>query len=76
MSLKLKTLDGKVFDINDYKNQVLLINFWASWCNPCIKEIPSLVRLQEKFKGQYFKIITINIGEPKDRIIKFVKKRG
>jgi thiol-disulfide isomerase/thioredoxin len=76
LPLKLKTLDDKVVDINDYKNQVLLINFWASWCNPCITEIPSLVRLQKKFKGQDFKIITINIGESKDRIVKFVKKVG
>ncbi|CAB9540447.1 hypothetical protein [uncultured Gammaproteobacteria bacterium] len=74
MPLKLKTLKGKTLDINDYKNQVLLINFWASWCSPCVAEIPSLVRLQKKFKGQNFKIITINIGDSKDRIIKFAKK--
>ena len=76
LPLELKTLEGKTLNINDYKNQVLLINFWASWCNPCVTEIPSLVRLQEKFKGQNFKIITINIGESKERIVKFVKKVG
>lgn len=76
MPLTLKTLEGKISDINDYKNQVLLINFWASWCKPCVAEIPSLVRLQAKFKGRDFKIITINIGESKDRILKFAKKVG
>ncbi len=76
LPLKLKTLDGKIAQINDYKGQVLLINFWASWCNPCIKEIPSLVRLQQKFKPKYFKIITINVGESQHKIAKFVKKIG
>ncbi len=76
LPLKLKTLDGKIAKISDYKGQVLLINFWASWCNPCIKEIPSLVRLQQKFNSKYFKIITINVGESQHKITKFVKKIG
>ncbi|BAS68190.1 TlpA disulfide reductase family protein [Bathymodiolus septemdierum thioautotrophic gill symbiont] len=74
MSLNLKTLDGEVASLGHYKGQVLLINFWASWCNPCIKEIPSLMRLQQKFNEKDFKIITINVGEPRDKIVKFIKK--
>ncbi|WXU00243.1 MAG: Thiol-disulfide oxidoreductase ResA [Catillopecten margaritatus gill symbiont] len=76
MPLRLKTLDGKVADINDYKGQVVLINFWASWCRPCVTEIPSLVRLQQKFNQKDFKIITINVAEPKNKIDKFIKKVG
>jgi thiol-disulfide isomerase/thioredoxin len=74
LPLTLKTLEGKTVQITDYKGQVLLINFWASWCNPCIVEIPSLVRLQQKFNQKAFKIITINIGETQHKIAKFIKK--
>lgn len=74
IKLKLKTLDGQVVDINSYKDQVVLLNFWASWCRPCVKEIPSLIRLQDKFQQSDFKIVTINIGEPKKEIETFAKK--
>ena len=72
--LKLSDYNEKVVDINDYSNQVVLLNFWASWCKPCIKEIPSLVRLQNQFNHNDFRIITINIGESKEQISEFVKK--
>ncbi len=74
IGLKLQTLKGDILDINDLINHVVLINFWASWCSPCVKEIPSLVRLQNKLKDQPFKIITINIGESKSRINEFMQK--
>ena len=74
MPLRLKALNGKVVDISDYKGQVVLVNFWASWCNPCVVEIPSLVRLQQKFNPKEFKIITINVAEPQNKINKFIKK--
>jgi len=72
--LKLNTFDDKLMDISKYKGRVILLNFWASWCRPCVKEIPSLVRLQQQFDQDDFKIITINIGESKEQIIEFMKK--
>jgi Peroxiredoxin len=74
IQLKLKTFDGQMLDIDLYKGQVVLLNFWASWCKPCVEEIPSLVRLQQKFNQDNFKIITINVGESKEQIIEFMKK--
>ena len=72
--LKLNTFDDKLVDISKYKGRVILLNFWASWCRPCVKEIPSLVRLQQQFDQNDFKIVTINIGESKEQIIEFMKK--
>lgn len=74
IQLKLNTFDDKLIDISKYKGRVILLNFWASWCRPCVKEIPSLVRLQQQFDQDDFKIITINIGESKEQIIEFMKK--
>jgi thiol-disulfide isomerase/thioredoxin len=72
--LRLKTFDDQILDISSYKDQVVLLNFWASWCKPCVKEIPSLMRLQQQFKDQSFQIITINVGESKKDMVGFLKK--
>lgn len=72
--LVLPTLDDQVMDLSQFKGQVVLLNFWASWCRPCIKEIPSLMRLKEKLADQPFVILTVNIGEEKRKIIEFKKK--
>jgi thiol-disulfide isomerase/thioredoxin/pimeloyl-ACP methyl ester carboxylesterase len=72
--LILNNLQGEKINLKDYKNKVVLINFWASWCKPCVKEIPSLLRLKEKINNPNFEILTINIGENKNKIINFKQK--
>jgi thiol-disulfide isomerase/thioredoxin len=59
--------------LSDYKGKVVLLNFWASWCPPCIYEMPELTRLKNQFAGQQFEIIALNVGEKKYRVRKFVK---
>ncbi len=74
IELKLDNLSGQKISITDFKNKVVLVNFWASWCKPCVKEIPSLVRLSEKFSKDEFEIITVNVGESIGEITEFKKK--
>ncbi|MDG2394979.1 TlpA disulfide reductase family protein [Candidatus Thioglobus sp.] len=74
IALQLKDLKGQKINLNDYQGQVILLNFWASWCKPCIKEIPSLVRLGEQLKPSNFKIITVNVGESAREISEFKKR--
>jgi len=74
IALQLKDLNGNTVNLSDYKDKVILLNFWASWCKPCIKEIPSLVRLGDKLKQQDFKIITVNVGESAREISDFKKR--
>ncbi|MDB3870061.1 TlpA family protein disulfide reductase [Candidatus Thioglobus sp.] len=71
IALQLKDLNGNTVKLSDYKDKVILLNFWASWCKPCIKEIPSLVRLGEQLKQQDFEIITVNVGESAREISDF-----
>ncbi len=73
---KLKTLDGKDFDLNSIKDEVILVNFWATWCGPCIEEIPSLNRLVTRLKGQPFRVVAVNIGETPEAINDFLKQLG
>ncbi len=72
--LILEDLEGNTVNLQSYKGKVVLLNFWASWCTPCIKEIPSLMRLKEKVNHPDFEILAINIGESRERIVKFKKK--
>jgi len=73
---QLKTLDGQNFDLSDIKNEVVLINFWATWCGPCVEEIPSLNRLVAQLKGKPFRVIAVNIGETPEAIHEFLKQLG
>ena len=69
----LPDLKGQQHTLEDYRGQVVLVNFWASWCPPCIQEMPMLERLQQALDEQPFEILTVNVGEQKYRVWKFVK---
>lgn len=64
------TLDFALTDLNDnthslqnYRGKVVLVNFWASWCPPCIHEMPTLQKLKQRLTDKPFEILTLNVGE-------------
>lgn len=59
-SIPLKTLDGEEFRISERKGKVLLLNFWATWCIPCIEEMPHLVELQKELGSKGFEVLGMN----------------
>ena len=65
---------GAKFSIKTFRGNVIVINFWASWCAPCVKEIPSLIDLADSFQNKPFKLIMVNFGESLDKVNKFSKK--
>jgi thiol-disulfide isomerase/thioredoxin len=72
--LVLQDLSGNYFDLQAATDQVVLVNFWATWCGPCVEEIPSLSRLVARLEGQPFKVVAVNIGESAKSIRQFVKE--
>ena len=56
-------LDGKMVSLSDYKGKVVLVNIWATWCPPCVDEMPSMEKLYRKFKGEDFEILAVSIDE-------------
>jgi peroxiredoxin len=63
----LPTVDGKEIRLSDLRGKVVLINFWATWCPPCVREIPRLVRVSEKYRDQGLVILGINVTAQDDR---------
>ena len=59
----LTDLDGTLRNISEWDGKVLLVNFWATWCPPCKKEIPAFMELQEKYAEQGFQIIGVAIDD-------------
>jgi len=54
-------LDGQTRNIKDWDGKVILLNFWATWCPPCLKEIPGFIELQEQYGDQGFQVIGIAV---------------
>jgi len=70
----LKSLDGKTVKLSDYKGQVVMVNFWASWCSPCREEMPLLEQIHKKYKKAGFTILGVTIDENVKDAAKFIKK--
>ena len=72
IEISFKNEDDKTVSLSEYKNKLLILNFWATWCEPCKEEMPSLQNLQKNPNFKSLKILPINIGqEDKDSIKKF-----
>jgi thiol-disulfide isomerase/thioredoxin len=71
--LALRDLDGKEHKLADYKGKVVVLNFWATWCDPCREEMPAMQRLQDRLAGKLV-ILAVDYGEGPPRISEFLKK--
>jgi len=67
----VEDLKGQSHELADYKGKVVLVNFWATWCEPCRAEMPSIDRLRNSLKGKPFEVLAVNMAEPLSRIEKF-----
>lgn len=74
LPLDLYAADGKHVLIKDYTGKVTVVNFWASWCPPCVEEIPSLNNLRKKMQGKDFELISVNYAEDRKVIEKFLQR--
>ena len=73
--LALRDLAGQPVNLSDFKGKVVLVNFWATWCAPCVEEMPSMQRLQQKVALSGFEVLAVNFQENPTRINDFLKKR-
>jgi thiol-disulfide isomerase/thioredoxin len=67
-------LAGKSVDLKELRGRVVVVNFWATWCEPCREEMPSLERLKAKFAAAPLEVLTVNYGEFPEKIAPFLAK--
>ena len=59
-AMQLRTYQGKAFDLADHRGRVVVVNFWATWCAPCVREMPGIDKLQAKLGGKDFTVVAVN----------------
>lgn len=72
--LALERLDGGMLGRNDVKGLTVIVNFWATWCPPCRKEMPALQRAWESLRDENILLIGIAVGENKPAVARYVEK--
>ena len=72
----LKNLEGKNVKLSELSGNVVLINFWASWCGPCIQEMPLLNAIHQKYEPLGFTVLGVNVEEDSAKAKAFLAERG
>jgi peroxiredoxin len=75
-ALELADADGKLHRLADYRGSAVLVNFWATWCEPCREEMPSMERLRASMQGKRFVVLAVNVGEGARAARSFGEKMG
>ena len=71
-----KDVNGKPFNLAAYKGKVVLIDFWATWCGPCVGELPNVLKAYEKHHAKGFEIVGISLDSDKAKLDKFTKDKN
>lgn len=69
------TVDGKPFDWSKYRGKVVLVDFWATWCGPCLQELPNVRRHYEKYHDRGFEIVGVSLDSDRARLEAFLKQQ-
>jgi thiol-disulfide isomerase/thioredoxin len=76
LDLSFTALDGSEVDLAKMRGKVVLIDFWATWCPPCVAEVPDVVAAYQKFHGQGFEIVGISLDHSKEALQTFLTAKG
>ncbi len=73
-TVAFKSFTGENITLSAEDKNVTLLVFWATWCQPCIMEIPALVHLHEKFKDRNFRVMSVNVDDPEGQKVRAISR--
>ncbi len=74
--ISLYDLDGKAVKLSDFRGQVVMLNFWATWCGPCEAEMSSMEAIYKKYKDSGFVILAVDVGDSEVKVKRYVKEHN
>ena len=72
----LQTIDQRTVNLDEQRGKVVLVHFWATWCPPCVEEMPQLDSLYRKLAGPDFDVLAVSVDESMDALNSFIRKKG
>ncbi|MEI8314715.1 MAG: TlpA disulfide reductase family protein [Verrucomicrobiota bacterium] len=75
-TIKFTAVDGTKFDLAQWRGKVVLVDFWATWCPPCRREVPTLVAAYRKLHDKGFEVVGISLDQSKEQLMVFTKNNG
>ncbi len=73
---EVQDIDGKPLSIGNYKGKIVMLDFWATWCGPCVHELPNVVSVYGKYHDKGFEIIGISLDQDKEKLTSFLKEKN
>jgi thiol-disulfide isomerase/thioredoxin len=70
----LQKIDGTPFRLKDMRGKILILDFWATWCGPCIRSIPTLIDVSKEYKDAGVELVLVNLEEPEKRVRPFLER--
>ncbi len=71
----VELLDGSTVNLSDYRGRTVYLNFWATWCGPCVSEMPDIQTLQDE-NAESLTVLAINLAEDRDTVASFIERKG
>lgn len=75
-SLKGNGLDGKPIDVASYRGKVVLVIFWATWCQPCTEDLPQIRAMYDQYRAKGFEIVGVNLDTQRELVAPYIAQHG
>lgn len=76
LELRVRTIDGRIADLSEWRGKVVLLDFWASWCGPCQKNIPLLKSLYQQHQSEGFEILGISQDTSREALVQYLQAQS